>query len=173
MLGVTPCEHPAESLLRACEAQGAYADCYYLDINGQFSLPELITAFYTTGSFKLERLILRLVLGRRSSDREAAQLGRGEAESFAIWKVENRAPNQILLKEFTGRTKSWLMVAASETSSRSTTRLFFGSAVIPKRHAGSNSKGIGGAFHSLLWFHKLYSRILLASAGTKLTRSRQ
>ena len=169
MFSVRPCEHPPGSFLRACQSEGAYADCYYLDIDRKVTLSEFVAAFYTTCPFKAERTILKLALGRTSTDLEASQLGRGEAEAFAIWNVENRSPNQILMKEFTGRTKSWLMVSGSETSAIPITRLFFGSAVIPKRHPGSKSKRKGARFHSLLWFHKLYSQVLLASAGRKLT----
>ena len=169
MFSVRPCEHPPESLLRVCEAQGAYADCYYCDIDRKVSLSELVTVFYTTGPFKVERTVLRLALGKPSTDQEAGQLGCGETGAFAIWKVENRTANQILLKEFSGRTKSWLMVSGSETSAVPITRLFFGSAVIPKEHTGANSKSMGAIFHSLLRFHKLYSQILLASARQKLS----
>ena len=173
MFNVSPCEHPPTSLLRICETQGAYVDCYYLDIDRKVSLSEFTTAFYTTFPFKVERSILSLALDKPSTDHDAGQLGRGETDAFAIWKVENRTANQILLKGLTGRTKSWLMVTGSKMSSESITRLFFGSAVVPKNHAGSKSKGMGATFHSLLWFHKLYSQILLASAKKKLTRSEQ
>jgi hypothetical protein len=169
MFSVRLCKLPSESLLRECRAQGAYLDCYYLDIERHVSLSEFVVAFYTSGPFRVERTILKLALGKPSTDQEAGQLGRGEVDTFAIWKVEKRTSNQILLKELTGRTKSWLMVLCSEsTSAPLLTRLFFGSAVIPKELAGSNSKGMGAAFHSLFWFHKLYSQVLLASALRKL-----
>ena len=168
MFYVRPCEHPSASLLQLCEAEGAYADCYYLDIDRKVSLSEFITAFYTTYPLKAERSILSLALGKPSTDQEADRLGRGQTEAFAVWEVANRTPDQILLKDFSGRTKSWLMVSGSEAASGSTTRLFFGSAVIPKARAGSNLKRMGIGFHSLLWFHKLYSQILLESAKQKL-----
>ena len=168
MFSVRPCELPSESLLRDCETQGAYADCYYLDIEQHVSLSEFVAAFYTSGLFKVERAILKLALCKPSTDQEAGQLGRGEVDAFSIWKVEKRTSNQILLKEFTGRTKSWLMVSGAETASGPFTRLFFGSAVVTEKHVGSNSKGMGAVFHSLLWFHKLYSQVLLASALRKL-----
>ena len=170
MFYVRPCEHPPLSLLRLCKAEGAYTDCYYLDIDRKVSLSEFVAAFYTTCPLKAERSILRLALGKPSTDQDADQLGCGQIEAFAIWEVENRAPNQILLKDFTGRTKSWLMVTSSEAASGPTTRLLFGSAVVPKARAGSNLKRMGAGFHSLLWFHKLYSQILLASAKRKLNR---
>ena len=168
MLNVRPCEHPPASLLRLCQAEGAYADCYYLDIHRKVPLSEFVAAFYTTYPFKAERCILRLTLGKPSTDQEAAQLGCGDTEAFAIWEVEDRTPDQILLKDFTGRTKSWLMVSGSQAASGPATRLFFGSAVVPKARAGSNLKRMGAGFHSLLCFHKLYSQILLASARYQL-----
>ena len=69
-----------------------------------------MTAFYTTWLFRLERWILRLAVARPSTDEEAHQLARGEREAFAAWSVEARAPDQLLMCDFTGRTRSWLMV---------------------------------------------------------------
>ena len=169
MFRVSPCAHPAGSLLHACEAQGAYTDCYVTEAINPASLSDFLMAFYTSGPFRTERSILKIVLGRASSDREAELLARGETESFAIWKVENRKADQILLRELTGRTKSWLMVQSAE----SRTHLFFGSAVESRPSSGSGSNRLGAAFHSLLWFHKLYSQILLSAARLNLERLKQ
>ena len=170
MFKAQPSAKPIGSLLEACEEQGAFTDCYRVQTNSQISLPELIKAFYTSAPFKVERTILKWVLGRASADIDAECLAQGVRETFAIWKVEERTANQLLLAELSGRTKSWLMVQPSNDQTANGTNLYFGSAVMPKKHAGSKTNQTGAAFHSLLWFHKLYSQILLAAAERNLSR---
>ncbi|NJN00825.1 MAG: hypothetical protein HC793_04460 [Aquincola sp.] len=48
------------------------------------------------------------------------------------------------------------------------TRLFFGSAVVPRVDAQSGRRRMGVVFHALLGFHKLYSRALLSAAVSRL-----
>ena len=168
MLKVTACQHPPGSLLQACESEGAFADCYYIDIERRVSHREFVAAFYSTPAFKVERTLVGILLSRPSTDRDAERLADGEAESFAIWKVEKREPNQLLLAEFTGRTKSWLMVGALDGAAGAATRLFFGSAVMASQRETPNKRALGAIFYSLLWFHKLYSQVLLAAAKSKL-----
>jgi hypothetical protein len=99
-------------------------------------------------------------IGKPSSDADARRLARGEAETFAAWSVEARALNQILLCDFMRRTRSWLMLAPTDTGG---SRLYFGSAVVPVA-IGSGKARLGFPFNALLGFHHLYSRILLAAA---------
>jgi hypothetical protein len=49
------------------------------------------------------------------------------------------------------------------------TRLYFGSGVAPRGGAG---KRMGFAFHALLGFHKLYSRLLLTAARSRILAQR-
>lgn len=120
--------------------------------------------------FKLERLILRWFVSRPSTDGEARQLAEGKRDSFAAWTVEARAADQLLLGDFSGRTKSWLMVAAATAAGAPGTRLYFGSAVVPRRSAHPGKTRLGFVFTALLGFHRLYSRILLRSAVARLRR---
>lgn len=163
------CDLPAEALLNRYAKSGAYADCYVAEIAATVSHADFVEAFYTTAVFKLERLILRLLVSFPSTDAEARQLAQGRRDSFAAWSVEARATNQLLLSDFKGRTKSWLMVALQDTGAPGT-RLYFGSAVVPVRGAGTGRTGPGFIFTALLGFHKLYSRILLRSAVLRLSR---
>lgn len=149
---------------------GAYVDCYVAEIAGTVSHAAFVEAFYTTAIFKLERLILRLLVSRPSTDLEARQLAQGNRSSFAAWSVEGRAPDQLLLADFIGRTKSWLMVAASRDDGSPSTRLFFGSAVVPARSRTTGRSSLGFGFNSLLGFHELYSRLLLGAARSRLSR---
>ena len=155
-------------MLQRYAAAGAYTDCYAIDVPGQISHAEFVEAFYTTTVFKLERLILRYLASRPSTDAQASELARGELSSFAAWSAEARSPNQLLLCDFTGRTRSWLMVATPSDATRGT-RLFFGSAVVPVRSKTGQPR-LGAAFTSLLGFHKLYSRVLLWAAASHLSR---
>lgn len=167
---IRPCALPTESLLNRYSGSGAYADCYVAEIAKPVSHAEFVEAFYTSAVFKLERLILRLLVSRPSTDAQARQLAHGELSSFAAWFVEGRAPNQLLLCDLAGRTRSWLMVAAPGSGSSEHTQLFFGSAVVPVRNSTTGQASMGFVFRALLGFHKLYSRVLLAAARSRLSR---
>ena len=158
---VTACTLPDGCLLDAYRRDGAYADCYTTEVAGAVSFERYVEAFYTTWLFKLERWIL-LLASKPSSDAEAARLARGDVDRFAAWTVEGRADGQVLLCDYTGRTRSWLMVR--EGSEGSKTRLYFGSAVVPR----DGEARLGFPFELLLAFHKAYSVALLHAARARL-----
>ena len=83
---------------------------------GEISLQEYVQAFYKSWLFRLERLILRWAVKKPSSDVDVDRLARGEAQVFAAWTVEDREQNQLLLCDFRGTTRSWLMVEPVFTS---------------------------------------------------------
>jgi hypothetical protein len=120
--------------------------------------------------FKVERFVLATLVSRSSTDIQAKQLASGEVESFAAWNVEGKAGHQLLLCDFLGRTRSWLMTGADEQSNPSSTRLYFGSAVVPQLNTKTGQASYGFAFHALLGFHRLYSRALLRSAVSRLAK---
>jgi hypothetical protein len=157
---IRACGLPADALLARYRGDGSYTDCYVTEVSRPVSQAEYVEAFYTSGVFKLERLILKLLVARPSTDQQARELASGQRASFAAWSVEARAPDQLLLCDFRGRTRSWL--------STSGTRLYFGSAVIPVASRGSRKAGLGFAFRALLGFHRLYSRVLLQAAVRRL-----
>ena len=83
--------------------------------------------------------------------------------------MEGQSPSELLLADFTGRTRSWLMatpVAGSDQALR--TRLYFGSAVVPRPGKGGQKPVMGWLFHALLGFHRLYSRLLLSAASRRV-----
>jgi hypothetical protein len=155
---------PPNTLLDRYSMNGAYLDCYSVEVPGRVSLPTLIFAFYTTLLFKLERFILIWTVSKPSSDSEARQLADGIREKFAAWHVEARSANEILMCDFVGRTRSWLMVAPASTVSDFRTRLYFGSAVVPVQNPKTGKPSRGFMFQALLGFHKVYSILLLNSA---------
>jgi hypothetical protein len=167
---VEPCELPPTALLRRYLIGGAYADCFVTEIAATIAHAQFVEAFYTTPAIRIERWILRFACSRPSSDLDARQLAQGERASFAAWNVEERSPNQLLLADFTGRTRSWLMVEAGGDAGAEKTRLYFGSAVVPARGAGSGPPKLGVVFGALLGFHKIYSRVLLSAARARLLR---
>jgi hypothetical protein len=167
MSGVSPCPIPDGSLLAAYPPRGAYADCYATTVDSAVAMDRYVAAFYTTRLFKLERFVLRLA-SRPSTDADAGQLARGAVDRFAAWTVEARSDDQLLLCDYTGRTRSWLMVEPLEHGG---TRLYFGSAVVARGRRDGERPALGFPFAALLGFHRLYSRALLAAARARLARS--
>lgn len=159
---------PACALSVSYQATGAFTDCYYIDVPMDVSLADLIGAFYTTPLFKLERAILAMVCRKPATDEHAVQLAEGRLTSFSIWTVETRQAQQILLREFTGSTRSWLMVEPAEHHQG--TRLYFGSVVVPRKKDNHGEPVFGVLFHLLGGFHRVYSRGLLSFAARSLLK---
>jgi hypothetical protein len=174
MSKIQSCELPRIALLRAYRDRGAYTDCYVTEVAWPVSRPEYVEAFYTTAVFKLERQILKWFAATPSTDEEVRQLASGALDAFAAWRLEGQTSDQLLLRDVSGRTRSWLMVEPIERDKPSgSTRLYFGSAVVPVVSAGSGKATLRFTFRALLGFHKIYSRFLLHAARRRLnTRAR-
>jgi hypothetical protein len=167
-----PCALPPASFLRKYLDEVAYVDCYVTEIARPVAQSDYVEAFYTTGVFKLERLLLSWFVSKPSTDAEARQLALGTRTGFSAWTVERQTADQLLLSDFTKRTKSWLMVdAVADGDNTTVTRLYFGSAVVPAIDKKSGRSTLGFTFRALLGFHKLYSKVLLSAARSRLTRS--
>jgi len=170
MVPIRTCELPRDSLLRRyLDDRDAYTDCYVTELARPVRHAEYVAAFYTTAVFKLERWLLSWLVARPSTDAEARSLACGELESFAAWNVEARAPDQLLLADFRGRTRSWLMSTVSPDVQ--TTNLYFGSAVVPVVDKWTGRPQLRSSYGLLLGFHRLYSRVLLRAAVNRLARS--
>ena len=179
---IHPFPLPINALLTKYTGAGAYADCFATDIARSASHAEFVEAFYTGRLFKLERWLLRVFLSKPSTDLQARQLAAGELNEFAVWRVEARAEDQLLLRAMDGRTRSWFMVSAvsavpsaheaneaHDVNRANGTRLYFGSAVVPVMNASTGKLEMGFVFKALLGFHKLYSRALLSAAARRLS----
>ncbi len=162
-------ELPSHALSTSYKEQGAFVDCYYIDITKDISLDKYIQAFYTTAIFKLERSLLSLATFKCTKDDEAIELSLEKSDSYSIWTVEGRQSNQIMLRDFTGNTRSWLMVEKLNENEMST-RLYFGSVVVPKNITENKQASFGVLFHLFGKFHEIYSRALLNAAFRKLKR---
>jgi len=156
---------PAQALLMGYCRHGGYTDCFVIDTDARISLARYVEAFYTSRLFRLERLVLTLA-ARSSSDLQAVELAAGRGSTFAAWEVEARAADQLLMRDVTGRTRSWFMVAPAEGG----TRLYFGSAVTSSQHRTGAPATIGPVFRALVGLHTLYSRALLTAARRRLQR---
>lgn len=158
---VTPRAVPTDALLqRYVVRAGAYTDCFEVTLPGKVALPNLITAFYTTWLFGLERAVLTVVLRRRIRDADVLALAAGTADRFAAWRVEDRREDQILLCDIMGSTRSFLAVTDVAGGG---TRVLFGSAVMPRGQGG-----LGLVMKILTPLHRIYAKALLQAACRKL-----
>lgn len=142
---------PVGALLATYDQPGSYVDCLAASLPRTVSLPQLINAFYGSRAFRLERAMIGVALGRKAGDHEVQRLASAKSDQFSAWSVEARTHDQILLCDFRGATRSWLMVEAEGGG----TTIRFGSAVVD---------AAGPGFRLLLGFHRLYARLLLGSA---------
>lgn len=171
MFSIEACMLPDEALLKRYAQNGIYTDCYRTDTPRPVTHEQFVNAFYTTLIFKLERLILKLAVSKPSSDAQARQLANGSIDKFAAWEVEDRCDNQLLMSDFRGRTRSWLMVLPADSENNRITQLYFGSAVIPVQNETTGRVSIGPGFRVLLGFHKAYSLVLLYAARSRLKKA--
>lgn len=162
---VQACAIPDRAFLRRYAHGAGYTDCYVTESAGAISLAAYVEAFYTTFLFKLERAVLTLA-ARPSTDRQAKALAIGADSSFAAWRVEERAEDQLLTCDLTARTRSWFMVEPAPNGVHDATRLYFGSAVTAITDETTAREAIGSVFQALLGFHKLYSCALLRALST-------
>ncbi|MFG6430206.1 hypothetical protein [Roseateles sp. LYH14W] len=166
---MTPLETPpppGSLLARLAKERCAFADAYTLSFPRTVGLAEFVEAFYTTRLFKLERALLAL-FGKPSSDAMARAVARGEGQRIAVWTVQAREGDELLMHEDSGATRSWFKAQAGEGGG---TTLWFGSAVVPRQRQANGEARMGAVFHALLGFHRWYSRALLAAAARRLAR---
>ena len=165
MQSITASSLPKHSLLARYSGDQGYTDCLVTDVAGSVSHAQYVEAFYTGTVFKIERLLLAWLASRPSTDAQAKALAMGTLDTFSAWRVEERTADQLLMRDFSRRTRSWFMTMPLDHG----TRLYFGSAVVPL--AGKSGRPrMGFGFTALLGFHKLYSPVLLGSARARLAR---
>lgn len=163
---------PPDSLLRTfrdCPDPAAWerhSDCFRTTVDGRVALPAFVAAFYTSPVFRLERVILAR-FGWPSTDDDAHRVAEGASDRFAAWQVLARTPDQLLLGDMLGNTRSWFAVAPV-AADPGRTELRFGSGIAgrPDPRTGERRRSLG--FRLLGGFHVVYSRVLLASAARRL-----
>ena len=169
-MAVEKCPLPAAALLRRYTESGAYTDCYSVLADSAAGFEAYVKAFYTTWLFRLERAILRVLANKPSTNEQLDDMIAGRGEDFAAWHVEGRAERQLILCDFQGNTRSWLM--SDPPAPDGTTRLYFGSAVVTRKRAADGQARMSVAFRWLIGFHRLYSRALLGAAVQRLKNIR-
>jgi hypothetical protein len=157
---------PEGALLQEFVDLGEYTDCFVVLVGQDVAFPEYVESFYTTSLFKAERLVLKFLISRPSTDEEARQISRNELHTFAAWKEHSRSDNQLVMMDFRQQTCSWFMLAPQMDG----TLLYFGSAVMRKQETSSGRK-MKWTYRCLLGFHRLYSRALLHAAAHRLVSS--
>lgn len=152
---------PAGSLLAAYAARGEYTDCFRVERHGGVPLSAWIEAFYGSPLFRLERWLLARLAGSPSSGPDLLDLAAGRADRFAVWRVEARRPDEILLA--VGATRSWLGVRPVAGGPDGRVALFFGSALVRRDH-----RPHPGPVRATFGLHRAYSRALLRAAVRQL-----
>jgi len=148
---------------------GCYTDCFVAEISQDVTLSDFILAFFNTPVFRLERLLLGLFASRPSTDDDVANLASGAGNSLALWKVDARDDNQLIMSVGSGPIRSWLMVVSDQTAAH-TSQLYFGSAVLPVEIGPNGKPKIGKSFRIFHGVHKFYTRLLLWSTVRRLKR---
>lgn len=157
MFTVSQCPLPDTALiLRHADRPGCLHDCFRASLLRPVSLPDLIEAFYTSRAFAPEALILRLTTGCDTGRDAARAIAEGQSDRFVMWQVEDRSETQLLMAVGSGPIRSWWMVEPQEDG---TTKLYFGSAILPRPGPDPKATVLFRATH---WLHKLYARTLLA-----------
>ncbi len=162
-MSIRQADLPPQALLARLSRPNDHLDCFATDIPANVSLADYVAAFYTTWLFKLERVVLRIA-GRPSTDAEALALAQGQRQDFAFWRLEARESAQLLMRDFSGATCSWLMVEPMATG----TRLYFGSGVQARQKHGEGPSRLAWSYRALMGLHLLYSRALLACAARRV-----
>ena len=148
----TRCPVPEYALLQRYVGQGGtYTDCYRAALPDAVSLTQLIETFYTTPLFWAERTLLQIVLRRRITTADVTALAQAKADRFAVWRVEARTDQEILLVDISGHTRSYLAVRGAS--------VFFGSAVV-----AASDAPLPKLATLTLPFHRQYSKALLGEA---------
>jgi len=150
------------------ERWGRYGDCFSVTVDRAVNLAEFVFAFYTSPVFRIERWLLRALVGAPSSDPGAHALADGSAASFAVWYVGKRTATQLLMCDRYERTRSWFRVVSLDGGR---TLLQFGSAIAADRADRAGGRTLGRRFRLLLGFHVFYSQLLLHAAKIGVTKT--
>lgn len=158
---------PKGSLLQHfADSQGTYTDAFVAQVKSAPSLHDYIEAMFDSPVFRIERLILAVTVFKPAFRKDVSALAAGEGDQLAGWKLMQRTDQELLLAVENGRVRTWLMI---EPISDEVSRVWFGSAVVPKQSKNGAAEGLGIAYRSMLAVHKYYSRVLLRSAIRRLS----
>ncbi len=106
MPSVAIAELPPVAFLQTYKQSQSFTDCYVIKVSGHITQASFVEAFYTSSLFKIERTLLHYLAKRPATNQDAAKLASGGATHFSAWRVEAQDHDQLLLADFTGRTRS-------------------------------------------------------------------
>jgi hypothetical protein len=173
VLSITQCSLADDALLRTYlgdvhpERWAGQGDCFCVTVPAAVPLSDFVFAFYTSHVFRIERWILAVVAGARSTDAEARAVADGSGDSFAVWRLGARTETQLVMGDRYGRTRSWFRVVPVRDGG---TLLQFGSAVAVRREGPVARPSL--MFRLLLRFHVIYSQVLLWAARRGVMNTR-
>ncbi len=160
---ITASPLPAGALLQAYEQPGHYVDCFSVQLSTSVEHSHWLRSFLHSRVFRLERQVLSTLFGAPSDDDAVASLISGQAEHFAVWTVEHRAPQELLMRDRSERTRTWWRTEPHEHG----VRLYFGSAMVPAPSKDGTPVALG-ALRLSIPMHRAYSRLLMRSACERL-----
>ena len=133
VLSIVQCPLAEDALLRTYlgeihpERWAGQGDCFCATVPASVPLSEFVFAFYTSPVFRIERGILAIILGARSTETQARAVADGSRDSFAVWRMGARTGTQLVMCDRYGKTRSWFRVVPAETGG---TLLQFGSCLL-------------------------------------------
>ena len=175
VLSIVQCPLAEDALLRTYlgeihpERWAGQGDCFCATVPASVPLSEFVFAFYTSPVFRIERGILAIILGARSTETQARAVADGSRDSFAVWRMGARTGTQLVMCDRYGKTRSWFRVVPAESGG---TLLQFGSAVASRRDGPAGVARPSIVFRWLRRFHVLYSQVLLWSATRGIMNGR-
>ncbi len=164
MFSVKSCPIPDNVYLARYQEQSrSYTDCFSVDISRRVSLSEFISVFFNTFLFRMERRVLSVFSS--STHQDVVDLATGSSDSLALWSVEARDDDQLLLSFGKGDVHTWLMVLPGVDGADSSrlyfgTGLHFGSTIIPEYKAGEGAR-LSTVYYPFIGCHRIYARLLL------------
>jgi hypothetical protein len=169
-------EVPKDSLLAhfAKQSNAQHADTYERTVElppaalqpsrtAEALATEWAQAFFTSGVWLPERLVLRVAMPAHTREGDFGALSFREGDQALVFRVQHRAPSEMLL-DARGFSKSYLEVSQIDTpDGRHYMRFRFGSA-LPQ---------VNGFTRLLLPVHDLYSRVLLEAGARNFCARRK
>ena len=90
MPSVQACALPPRSLLTRYAADGAFIDCYVIELPKTVAHSEFVEALYLGALMRFERKLIGWLLSKPTSNVHVRELATGNATTFAAWHVEER-----------------------------------------------------------------------------------
>ena len=136
-------------------------DCYRIFVENSTNLESFVGCFYRGRLFRIERALISLVTGHKSSHAQLDELLSKKTKIFSAWTECQRNENQLIMCDYQGRTCSWFMVEPHKNG----TYLYFGTVLKRTNYFPRFEWLSKPIFTLLLPVHGLYSRLLLSAAA--------